>query len=251
MNTYRTNQNDLARPKGKRNKQQRKQSRHVRSQKYDETSRIQQRIYVRVCRIHGQKKQRRNVSKRVYLSGPIVHLVEKGEAVIGGRKPGDAIWLHLVATRHQTGERRKDRTDRTAVQVSTRDGIAYDGRGSEYGTNQGGRVRRRRRRRTGVREGVVASLAVVVFRGMLGGRFPRGLCYRLGRMTSPRYQILNLLAPAAYPRQGIQTFPPTRSLREPRVHGSPLARHRCLPSKPTPSRFTAASRSLPVLLADA
>lgn len=110
-------------------------------------------------------------------------------------------------------------------------------------------MRRRRRRRTGVREGVVASLAVVVFRGMLGGRFPRGLCYRLGRMTSPRYQILNLLAPAAYPRQGIQTFPPTRSLREPRVHGSPLARHRCLPSKPTPSRFTAASRSLPVLLA--
>lgn len=27
-------------------------------------------------------------------------------------------------------------------------------------------------------------------------------------MTSPRYQILNLLAPAAYPRQDIQTVPP-------------------------------------------
>ncbi|KAH0554271.1 hypothetical protein KQX54_009089 [Cotesia glomerata] len=35
-----------------------------------------------------------------------------------------------------------------------------------------------------------------VFRGMLAGRFPRGPCYRLYRMTSnPRYQILNLLAP--------------------------------------------------------
>lgn len=60
--------------------------------------------------------------------------------------------------------------------------------------------------------GTLPSLAAVVFRGMLGGRFPRGLCYRLGRMTSPRYQILNLLlAPAAYPRQDIQTvLPPLR-----------------------------------------
>lgn len=62
--------------------------------------------------------------------------------------------------------------------------------------------------KAGRAEGHTASLAAVVFRGMLGGRFPRGLCYRLGRMTSPRYQILNLLAPAAYPRQDIQTVPP-------------------------------------------
>lgn len=92
-------------------------------------------------------------------------------------------------------------------------------------------------------EGHTASLAAVVFRGMLGGRFPRGLCYRLGRMTSPRYQILNLLAPAAYPRQDIQTFParsspaqPTPALTDlpiyPRI---PHRRTHRLPSKPTPS----------------
>lgn len=91
-----------------------------------------------------------------------------------------------------------------------------------------GEERRRWRRRR------VASLAAVVFQGMLGGRFPRGLCYRLGRMTSPRYQILNLLAPAAYPRQGIQTFPPTD--RDPSAYPPPplsTGHHRCLPSKPT------------------
>lgn len=69
-----------------------------------------------------------------------------------------------------------------------------------------GRQAGRRAEAAGRRD--TASLAAVVFRGMLGGRFPRGLCYRLGRMTSPRYQILNLLAPAAYPRQDIQTFQP-------------------------------------------
>lgn len=103
-----------------------------------------------------------------------------------------------------------------------KDGGRYTRDGTAVGKG-GGKERWRRRRRR------VASLAAVVFQGMLGGRFPRGLCYRLGRMTSPRYQILNLLAPAAYPRQGIQTFPPTdrqRSLRvsllvSPSIHGSP------------------------------
>lgn len=80
---------------------------------------------------------------------------------------------------------------------------------------------------------------------MLGGRFPRGLCYRLGRMTSPRYQILNLLAPAAYPRQDIQTVP-----RTPRVQPAALTYHipttspHQLPSKPTPST-TSLSLHLP------
>jgi len=86
-----------------------------------------------------------------------------------------------------------------------------------------------------------ASLAAVVFRGMLGGRFPRGLCYRLGRMTSPRYQILNLLAPAAYPRQDIQTVLP----RTPRPTGHPnrptaytASPHRLPTPKPTPSTIS-------------
>jgi len=76
---------------------------------------------------------------------------------------------------------------------------------------------------------------------MLGGRFPRGLCYRLGRMTSPRYQILNLLAPAAYPRQDIQTVLP----RTPRPTGHPnrptaytASPHRLPTPKPTPSTIS-------------
>lgn len=95
-------------------------------------------------------------------------------------------------------------------------------------------------------EGHTVSLAAVVFRGMLGGRFPRGLCYRLGRMTSPRYQILNLLAPAAYPRQDIQTVPPHTA----RPTGRPNLPHTyhiaapVLPSKPTPST-TSLSLHLP------
>lgn len=99
--------------------------------------------------------------------------------------------------------------------------------------------------KAGRAEGHTASLAAVVFRGMLGGRFPRGLCYRLGRMTSPRYQILNLLAPAAYPRQDIQTVP-----RTPRDQPGALTYHipttspHRLPSKPTPST-TSLSLHLP------
>jgi len=95
--------------------------------------------------------------------------------------------------------------------------------------------------------GQAASLAAVVFRGMLGGRFPRGLCYRLGRMTSPRYQILNLLAPAAYPRQDIQTVLP----RTPRPTGYPnrpsaytASPHRLPTPKPTPSATLSLSLSL-------
>lgn len=106
----------------------------------------------------------------------------------------------VCATRRVSG----GKAERTG-QRYTRQSV-HDGRGSDERA-----VRREAARDAGWWGQGPASLAAVVFRGMLGGRFPRGLCYRLGRMTSPRYQILNLLAPAAYPRQGIQTFPPTRT----------------------------------------
>jgi len=106
-------------------------------------------------------------------------------------------------------KKKKNRKDRTG---SVRDGTD---RWNTVDADERIADRRGRRDRGCRAEGHTASLAAVVFRGMLGGRFPRGLCYRLGRMTSPRYQILNLLAPAAYPRQDIQTFPARSSPARP------------------------------------
>lgn len=113
----------------------------------------------------------------------VIHQSSEQERAIGKVVGG------VVARLDGSGGGKTERTGQLYTRWNVYDGLRKGGEG-------GGRR--------------LASLAAVVFRGMLGGRFPRGLCYRLGRMTSPRYQILNLLAPAAYPRQGIQTFPPTR-----------------------------------------
>lgn len=69
--------------------------------------------------------------------------------------------------------------------------------------------------------------------GWLGGRFPRGLCYRLGRMTSPRYQILNLLAPGSLSSTRYPNLPsavPRAATNRPALTDLPRIPHRRAPT---------------------
>ncbi|KYM75456.1 hypothetical protein ALC53_14152 [Atta colombica] len=69
--------------------------------------------------------------------------------------------------------------------------------------------------------------------GWLGGRFPRGLCYRLGRMTSPRYQILNLLAPGSLSSTRYPNLPsavPRTATNRPALTDLPRIPHRRAPT---------------------
>jgi len=90
--------------------------------------------------------------------------------------------------------------------------------------------------------------------GWLGGRFPRGLCYRLGRMTSSRYQILNLLAPGSLSSTRYPNLPsavPRTATNRPALtvyyHVYHRRRAQRLPSKPTPSHYISISPLAAVL----